>query len=208
MKNVTFLFLLFALGFFSNAALAADGPVDPLQRLAMQGADDRASVENVIVEPAMFSSLPEYIQGQARAIAVCAGDPRYVGLIKYFSYMSDYNRAEKLPPNYILDPSNLVNASFRECAVGEICAGKQCALIGYKAGAKGWTRNFSVMMYKWSVNAPRGNQKNSQAARFDIVSVNNPLCSAQNGLSNNIGCLKRYEWRLGGLAQSLTGAAK
>ncbi len=174
---------------------------DPLLRLAMPNQDKGEGSRNVQVYQVSYEGLPRFMKAQADIIAQCAGGEKFTEEMGYYAYVSDYNRANKLEPSYIIDTMALKDRDFSKCNLGEICQNSQCAIIGFISDIEGWTRSFFSPAYRWSFeNAPQGKEGAPQVMWIHVLSMRDASCEMPFAAESEGGCFRRYEWRRSGLA--------
>ncbi|MDD3371820.1 MAG: hypothetical protein PHE27_08375, partial [Alphaproteobacteria bacterium] len=146
-----------------------------------------------------------YMKKQAQEIAHCAGDKEAVSLEAFYSYTSDYNRHEKLPPSYIIDATGFVGhkaKAGRRCDSGQaVCKGGLCAVMGYGVHPDGGGQNFAYQVVKWfPETAPKPNERAPKRMWLDlVVPENERVCAAARGKFTDAGCIRRFEWHATGL---------
>ncbi|MCL2505935.1 MAG: hypothetical protein FWE93_06865 [Alphaproteobacteria bacterium] len=169
---------------------------DPLAHLRPNagdvGADNSINVEVTQVD---FSSLPPFMQHQAKFVADCVKNQETLSTMKYFSYVSDFNRRRGFQPHYLIDTSALKDMRSSNCIFGDICTEGQCALLGYTADAEGWQLTINRQFYRWSLEVVQLDDKNTQVF---ISALYRPTgeCEAPTGVRTEEGCFSKYIWGL------------
>ena len=188
-----------------TAALAQDAGTasrvygDPLRHLRPnagdQGVDNSFNVE---VGQLDFNSLPPFMQAQAGFIASCVGNPEVLAKLKFFSYVSDFNRRRGFNPHFLIDTSELKGMKSSNCIFGDICTEGSCLLLGYTANADGWNLSIQRQVYKWSLDVVAIDDKHSQLF-FDFLYRPTGECAPPTGIRTDEGCFSKFTWGLNSL---------
>lgn len=180
-------------------------PYSPEERFKVNTDESNgASSNNVVIQKIDLGDAPTYIENQAKLIASdCTSSSDNVYKISAYSYISDLNRTKKLPPNYILDLTQLRDAKIKHCIFGRICENGLCSLIGYNPiGNSAWGLNFSTMASSWVQQTRKGSAEGAPSST--TIKISTPLngsCESNGGIPDEDQrlCSKEFLWGSFGL---------
>lgn len=141
-------------------------------------------------------ALPAFAAEQiAHTLKSCMENPNLHDL-KVFAYESDYNRANKLPPSYLIDTAKLVETEQKNCIWTPICSEAGCRVFGlYATGENQWEITISPFAIQWGVQ-PIGQYRGARGqtvTQYEIWTISNtPQCA--NPQPNTEVCLSDYVW--------------
>lgn len=201
MRSSAILIAVFSL--IATASLAAEPlKFSPNNRLMVMGDDGRDGSSNVELQEKTYDELPTYIRKQMDIVAGnCTDSAQNAKSIKVYSYVSDYNRRKKLPPNYILDMMPLKQAKAKLCSTPAVCRAGRCNLWGYSAtGTETWVRTFVHSVSEWTVKKQPIPKFPRKSLSIISANISTDHCDKVGGVEVEGGCVVDYVWRAQGLS--------
>lgn len=202
----SFLFaLLFMLALTGQASADQAKPIkyNRENRFAVIRTDDGSSTKNVEIKLMHTEDVPQYLFHQATLIAKqCTESFTNADTVLFYSYTSNHNRKNKLPPNYILDFKEWKELSFKTCNYPTPCEKGSCILMGYSArGPEVWHNTFTVKSLQWDTVKQRA-PNHSTETYLRNQSVADGSCVQLSGILSEDGraCTMAYGWNRDGLA--------
>lgn len=174
--------------------------LSPEMRLSRGSFDKGETAENVAASPVKPEEVPAPVLNDAKsAILSCTGSFDQMGNVRFYEWISDRNRQKDLPPNYLVDFSQVqVPANSPACEQGPICTDEGCLFLGYAAtDTNQWGQDFDLRVTSAQFGEMKG-EDGHKRAEIDVVS-NKQDCKASGGVTSERGCERRFSWKSYGL---------
>ncbi len=202
--------LLVAVLSFVASNVSAEEPFkfSPSQRLKVAADDGQDGGDNVEMKVLANIELPAFIKTQLDIVAEnCTDSAQNANKIKVFSYVSDYNRRKKLPPNFIVDMLPLINARAKPCSTPPVCRAGRCNLWGFSPiDQETWTRTFVLSVSEWGLETIDRRKGVPLSIIRANIGFNQEKCPTAGGIAIENGCVVDHLWKAKGLSVLRTTA--
>ncbi|MGE4352012.1 MAG: hypothetical protein AB7E52_07490 [Bdellovibrionales bacterium] len=175
----------------------------PEQRFSSMRADESDTTRNVQIAEVNLRQAPPYIVHQAKVMAdKCTNSLNNAELVHIYAYMSDFNRKNKLSPNYIIDYSPWSKTKVKPCFTLPPCDKGMCSLVGYSSTAAGrWVQAFKRPVVTWGPKQVKDRQ-NQTSTYLELLS-SDPTCKSKGAQTSRQGesplCKETLAWGANGL---------
>jgi hypothetical protein len=169
----------------------------PEQRFIQPKNEESLGTRHVVVTEALAAEVPADVTLRLqRLLHECVKDTPDISSLKFYSYVSDRNRKYHLPPNYLVDFSQLVDKKMKPCSDPlPVCQDRRCLLAGYTMTETGeWERGLSFNVSGWQMAVTHNPKEPKVPLTYFQIRSADPMCQKRGGKVMNGECLQNYIW--------------